>query len=84
MCPSVLLMIITLDGKQEWHGHWTEPRKEIHHRLKFSIQQYIGCINGGRAPETKKVTVLIYLVLVILTWTIAPIFSSVAQLCLTL
>ena len=80
MCPSVLLMIIALDGKQEWHGHWTEPRKEIHHRLKFSIQQYIGCINGDRAPETKKVTVLIYPVLVILTWPTAPIFSSVQLL----
>ena len=79
MCPSVLLMIITLDGKQEWHGHWTEPRKEIHHRLKFSIQQYIGCINGGRAPETK-VIVLIYPVLVILTWPTAPIFSSFQSL----
>ena len=73
MCPSVLLMIVTLDGKQEWCGHWTQPGRETHHRLKFSIQQYIGCINGGRAPETK-VIVLIYPVLVILTWSIASIF----------
>ena len=80
MCPSVLLMIVILDGKQEWRGHWTQPGRETHHRLKFSIQQYIGCINGDRAPETKKVTVLIYPVLVILTWPTAPIFSSVQLL----
>ena len=74
LCPSVLLMIVTLDGKQEWHGLWTYPGRETHHRLKFSSPHYIECIIGySRAPETK-VSVLIYPVLVILTWSISSIF----------
>lgn len=36
----------------------------------------MGCINRGRAPETKKVIVVIYPVLVIPAWDIAAIFRQ--------
>ena len=69
-------MIITLDGKQEWHGHWTQPGREIHHRLKSVVGSILGCINRGRAAETKKVIAVIYPVLVIPAWDIAAIFRQ--------
>ena len=37
-CAIVLTVIITLDSKWEGNGYWKHPRRESHHRLKFSSQ----------------------------------------------